>query len=155
MALGKINITEEGLEKIKVELKELEEVRRPYVVDRIQKARELGDLSENAEYSEAKEEQGFIEGRISELRHIINNAEVIAKSTDTGIVSIGSKIKVHTETEEEQEFTIVGANEADPTSGRISELSPIGRSLLGRKPGELVEVQTPRGLISYKILSIN
>ncbi|MFH1172911.1 MAG: transcription elongation factor GreA [bacterium] len=154
MALGKINITEDGLNKIKDELKELEETRRPSVIDRIQKARELGDLSENAEYSDAKEEQGFVEGRIAELRHIINNAEVVAKSTNLDIVSIGSKIKVHTESEEEQEFTIVGANEADPSAGRISEMSPIGKSLLGRKVGELVEVHTPKGTVTYKILII-
>lgn len=152
--VGKINITSEGLERIKAELRELEEIRRPRVVQRIQEAKELGDLSENAEYAEAKEEQGFIEGRIAELRHIINNAIIIVKESVTDTVNLGCKIKVHTETEEEQEFTIVGANEADPSEGRISEQSPIGKSLLGRKVGELVEVQTPRGLVTYKILSV-
>lgn len=152
--MAKINLTEEGFQKIKAELKELEETRRPAVVDRIQKARELGDLSENAEYTEAKEEQGFIEGRVAELKHMLNNSVIIPKGAAGDAVGLGSKIKVHTETEEEKEFIVVGAGEADPGIGKISDQSPIGRALLGKKIGETVQVQTPRGLTVYKILSI-
>ncbi len=154
MILGQVNITQQGLEKIKAELKELEGARRPAVIERIQRARELGDLSENAEYAEAKDEQAFIEGRIAELRRIINNAVIIEKSGQSDVVSLGSKIKVHSEQESEQEFIIVGANEVDPSTGKISDQSPIGRALLGKKNGDMVEVKTPGGVTIFKILNI-
>lgn len=154
MILGQVNITQQGLEKIKAELKELEEVRRPAVIERIQRARELGDLSENAEYAEAKDEQGFIEGRIAELRRIVTNAVIIEKSSQSDVVGLGSKIKVHSEQESEQEFIIVGANEVDPSTGKISDQSPIGRALLGKKNGDMVEVKTPGGVTIFKILNI-
>lgn len=154
MVLRRINITKEGLEKIQTELAELEQNRRPAVIERIRKARELGDLSENAEYAEAKEEQGFIEGRVAELKQIINNAVVIEKDTQSGLAGIGSKIKVHTEEQAEREFHLVGANEADPAAGKISDQSPIGRALMGKKVGDTVAVQTPGGVINFKILGI-
>ncbi|MFH1225972.1 MAG: transcription elongation factor GreA [bacterium] len=154
MALKQINITKDGLEKIQAELRELESNRRPMVVERIRHSKEFGDLSENAEYTEAKEEQGFIEGRIAELKQIINNAVVVEKAPAGGLVGIGSKIKVHSESETEREFIIVGAEEADPHAGKISDQSPIGRALLGKMTGEVVSVQTPKGVTTFKILSV-
>lgn len=153
MPLRQINITKDGLEKIQAELRDLEDNRRPIVVERIKRARDFGDLSENAEYTEAKEEQGFIEGRIAELKQIINNAVVVEKTVGD-LVGIGSKIKVHSESETEREFIIVGAEEADPQAGKISDQSPIGRALLGKRVGETVSVQTPKGMTTFRILAV-
>ncbi len=145
-------MTQEGMEKIKTELDELTKVRRPEIVSRIKTAKELGDLSENAEYSSAKDEQSFIEGRIEEIENILKHAKVV-KSNGTDTVGIGTTVKVEIEGEQDS-FDIVGPTESDPEKGKISVDSPVGQALLGHKKGEKVSVQTPDGAVSYKIISI-
>lgn len=149
-------ITEEGLQKIKKELEYLKTVKRHEVADRIKTAREFGDLSENAEYDEAKNEQGFVEGKISELEHKLKVAVVIDdKDIHTEDVGVGSIVKIKNEKDGfEIEYKIVGSAESDPVNKRISNESPVGSSLLGAKVGESVKVQVPDGEITYKILEI-
>ncbi len=147
-----ILMTSEGLEKLKTELRELTEVRRPDVVTRIKEAKALGDLSENAEYQSAKEEQSFIEGRVEELEQMIKHAKVVG-AEHKGTVGIGSKITVEIEGEKD-EFEIVGPTESDPTKGRISIDSPVGQAVLSRKVGDKVNVQTPDGSVQYKIVTV-
>lgn len=145
--------TPEGLEKLKAELKERTEVIRQRIAARIGEARDLGDLSENAEYVEAKEDQGFNESRIEELNNIIKNAVMADSQHHHGQVNVGSSIKVKSSAGEFK-FTIVGASESDPAKGFISNESPLGQAFLGRKKGELVEAKVPKGVIEYKILEI-
>lgn len=147
-------LTPEGLEKIKQKLHHLKTVKRKEIADRIKTAKELGDLSENAEYQDAKDEQAFNEGQILELENIIRNAVVFSKNGQTDIVEIGNTVKVKVNGQE-KEFTIVGSNEADPPKGRISNESPIGMALLGKRKGEKVEVEAPGGKNKYKILEIS
>lgn len=147
-------ISEVGLEKLKEELTNLKQVRRPQVIARIAQAREYGDLSENAEYEDARNEQSFIEGRIQELEEMIKHAQVVAKSKSNGQVVIGSTVKVKTDGKSFA-YTLVGSQEADPLQGKISIESPIGKALLDRRVGEVVEVETPAGKTSYRILSIS
>lgn len=147
-------LTAEGLAKLKNELKELKTVKRKEISLRIQEAKELGDLSENAEYSEAKNEQAFIEGRIIELENTLKNAVVISDSSNSDKVRVGSKLKVKVGNNENT-FTIVGSNEADPVNGLISNESPLGQALLGHKVGDEVEVAVPAGVVVYKVISIN
>lgn len=150
-----ILITEEGLEKLKVELKELLEVRRPEVISRIKGAKELGDLSENAEYSAAKDEQSFIEGRIQELEEVIKHAKIAENATArNGLINIGSSVKVLVDGDEDS-FEVVGPTESDPTKGKISIDSPVGKALLGRKAKDTVAVETPDGKIQYKVVSVS
>ncbi len=138
---------------MKEELDELKKVKRPQVIDRIQKAKELGDLSENAEYADAKDEQSFIEGRISELENLINKALVIDSAKAKGQVDMGRTVVVECDGGTRQ-YTIVGSKEANPSQGIISNESPIGRAFLGKKVGETVEVEIPRGTMVCKILEI-
>jgi len=152
MAEEKVYLTQEGLKKLKEEHTNLVGDRRKEVAEKLQKARELGDISENAAYDAAREEQSFVEGRISELEDILKRVEVVEEGA-AGEVAIGSTVKVHLDGED-QEFRVVGAHEADPTSGKISHESPLGRALLGRKIGEQVEVEAPLGKITYHILAI-
>lgn len=148
-------ITKEGLQKVSQELEELRGVKRKEIAQRIQEAKELGDLSENAEYAEAKNEQSFTEGRIAELETIIKNATVIdeSKKRKTNIVEVGSAITV-AHNQSEKTFSIVGSNEADPANGRISNESPLGRAFLGRAIGDTVNVDVPKGVEQYTIKSI-
>lgn len=146
-------VTQEGLEKMRNELEELKTVKRPAVIKRIAEARELGDLSENGDYQDAKDEQGFIEGRIVELENLINKSEVIKKKESNGEVALGAKIIAECDGSQ-REFTIVGSNEANPSSGMISYESPIGMAFIGRKVGDIVEVEIPRGKMTCKILEI-
>lgn len=146
-------ITKEGLEKLKAELKELVEVKRPEIAQRIQDAREMGDISENAAYDEAKREQAFVEGRISELEEIIKTSKV-ADTVANGAIMVGSKVVLHIEGEEE-EYHIVGAPEANPLERKISHESPLGASLLGKKVGDTIQVEAPVGMLTYRILKIN
>jgi transcription elongation factor GreA len=146
-------VTKEGLEKLKNELNELRNVRRKEVAARIEIAKDMGDLSENAEYNEAKEEQGFVEGRIAELEALIPNA-VIIEHGNADTVSVGSTVRVEANGKE-REYTIVGASEADPVKGRISNESPLGVSFLGKSAGDSVEVKVPSGKIVYHIISIS
>lgn len=149
-----IFLTAEGLEKIKIELDELVNVKRPELSQRLRAAIEMGDLSENADYIKAKEDQGFLEGRIQELDHIVKNAVVIKENNNNDSVQIGSEVVVKEEGYEEETFTIVGSKEADPHDGRISYESPIGRSLLKHRVGEIVRVETPGGYTNFKIVEI-
>jgi transcription elongation factor GreA len=148
----KVYLTKEGLGALEVELKELVSIRRKEVAKRIAEAKEYGDLSENAEYTEAKNEQAWLEGRVQELELMIKNASIIGKG-EADKVSIGTTVVVEIEGEAE-EYTIVGAAEADPLEHKISNESPIGRALLSRGVGEIVEVEAPAGLMKFKISQI-
>ena len=143
--------TEEGLKKLKDELKQLTTVKREEVARRIQEARAFGDLSENAAYDAARDEQARIEARISELEEILKNAQV--SKGGTSAIVVGSKVTLHIDGDEEI-FHIVGAPEADPMSNRVSHESPLGSSLLGKKVGETIDVEAPVGKLTYKILKI-
>ncbi|MBI5038030.1 MAG: transcription elongation factor GreA [Candidatus Kerfeldbacteria bacterium] len=147
-------ITMVGLEKLKKELHELKNVKRAQIAERIQSAKELGDLSENAEYVEAKNEQGFVEGRIMEIETIIRNATIIQKSKGSdGIVRVGSRIRIKDHSGE-REYVIVGSNEADPAQGIISNESPLGQAFLGKKKGDIVQIDLPKGTTKIEILAI-
>ncbi|MEK7631337.1 MAG: transcription elongation factor GreA [Patescibacteria group bacterium] len=145
-------VTAEGLEKLHAELHQLKTAKRKELAGRIQDAKELGDLSENAEYQEAKNEQSFVEGRIAEIESMLKNIEVI-NHTNSGIVQVGSTIDVEFNGKK-QSFTIVGSNETDPSAGRISNASPLGQAFLGHKAGDTANVKTPMGTITATILSI-
>jgi transcription elongation factor GreA len=147
-------ITKDGLDKLRQELDEMVSVRRPEVAQRIHDAKEHGDLTENAEYEDAKNEQAFVEGRIQTLEALIKNATLIDEHHSKDHVQIGSTVKVDGP-DGNQSFTIVGSTEARPTEGRISNESPVGRALLGRRKGDSVTVQVPAGDIAYKIVSIS
>lgn len=138
---------------MKGELRMLKSEKRREVAARIEKAKELGDLRENAEYHDAKDELAWVEGRVMELEDGINRAVVI-EATDSDHVSIGCKVKT-TSGEKEKVFVIVGAPEADPLKGRISNESPLGQAFLGKKLGEVVEVKVPAGIVRYTILEIS
>lgn len=146
-------LSREGLEKLKQELAERKGAIRTDITRRILAAKELGDLSENAEYIEAKEAQSFNEGRIAELEETIKEAVVISNGKDHDLVSVGATVRVRSPRGEHQ-FTIVGPAESDPAQGFISNESPLGNAFLGRKKGEEVEVKTPAGMSRYKILEI-
>jgi transcription elongation factor GreA len=143
----------EGLEKLKKELEDRRGQIRIDITRKILDAKELGDLSENAEYIEAKDAQGFNEGRIGELEDIIKNAVIINPNQKNEIITVGSTVKVKSQ-HGEQKFTIVGAAESDPTQGFISNESPLGTAFIGRKKSEEIEVKTPMGLMKYKIVEI-
>ncbi|HOM77906.1 MAG TPA: transcription elongation factor GreA [bacterium] len=149
-----VYLTQDGLEKLKSELSQLLQEKRPAVAQRIKEAREMGDISENAEYDAAQQEQAFVEGRISELEELIKNAEVINEEAGTGEVRIGSKVTVKIDGGEET-FYIVGAQEADPLENKISHESPLGASLVGKKVGDSFEVEAPIGMLTYKIVKIS
>ena len=150
--MAKIIMTQTGLEKLKGELAELKTQKRPSVIARIRAARELGDLAENADYQDAREEQAFIEGRIQELEAMIKSAEV-ACSGKKGEVALGLKVTVAV-AGTQFDFTIVGPNESDPANGLISHESPIGSALMGHGAGEKVGVKTPDGVVEYKIVKV-
>ena len=154
--IKEIVLTPEGLEKLQNELDELKTVHRKEVNDRIRQAKEYGDLSENAEYEDAKQEQAFIEGRILKLEQMIRNARLIDESEyASDEVHLGSIVKVKDlKNSEGYEFYIVGSTEADPPNHRISNESPLGRALIGHKKGDTVDVTTPRGVVKYKIEAI-
>lgn len=147
-------ITKEGLEKLKEELKDLKENKLPDIIDKIEKAKEMGDLSENAEYHDAKDQQGFMVSRIREIETILKNAVITEETTSKLEVGMGSIFVVSDEDGKEKEFTMVGYNEADPLIGKISNESPMGMAFMGRKPGELVEIDVPRGIVKFKIVKI-
>ncbi|MBI3620373.1 transcription elongation factor GreA [Candidatus Roizmanbacteria bacterium] len=145
--------TKDGFEKLKKELEDLTGKKRPYAVDRLQRARAMGDLSENSEYVAAKEDLAFIEGRIQELEEVVKNAIVVETHVDAQTIEIGSHIVV-TKAGREEEFTIVGEFEADPLHKKVSYTSPLGKALLDKKIGEEVEITAPAGKHRYKILAI-
>ncbi|MEK7520259.1 MAG: transcription elongation factor GreA [Patescibacteria group bacterium] len=146
-------ISEEGYEKLKKELEELKTTTRMEISQRIEEAKKLGDLSENSEYMEAKEAQEFNERKIAEMEELFRNAVLISKHRKKGIVQIGSALKVKAN-KNELDLTIVGSEEADPASGKISNLSPLGRALLDKKVKDVVDVKTPGGAVAYEILEI-
>ncbi len=147
-------LTQEGLVKLNDELKILITEKRKDVIERIREAAAHGDLSENADYAQAREEQSFIEGRIQEIEDMIKNAEIITHSTQTNNVSIGSTVVVKVEGAE-RTYSIVGSNEANPGAGKISNESTVGKALLGKKVGDKVSVSTPAGDKEYEIASIS
>ena len=140
-------ITPEGLEKLKAELEELQTTRRREVAERIKEAREFGDISENSEYDDAKNEQAMLESRIAQMEERVRRAIVVDKDQlDTGVVSVGVKVHVKDQkTGDSRKFQLVGSAEANPAEEKLSHESPIGKALMGRKRGEIVSVEVPRG----------
>lgn len=148
-------VTKEGLQKLQDELDDLQVNQRAEVVREIEIAKGFGDLSENAEYSAAREKQSRIEGRILELQEMIEHAEIIETVGEEGVANVGSTVKVFDmEYEEEDEYKIVGATEADPAKLFVSSESPIGAALIGTRAGDVVEVETPGGTISLRVISV-
>ncbi|MCR4440704.1 MAG: transcription elongation factor GreA [Peptococcaceae bacterium] len=156
MAEKEVFLTQEGLGKLEQELEMLKTVRRREVAERIKQAIEFGDISENSEYEDAKNEQAFIEGRILTLEKMLRNAKVIEHvEKDSNVVHIGARISLKDmEHGDEYEYTIVGSAEADPTKNRISFESPVGKAIMGKKEGEIVEINVPAGKVKFKILSV-
>ena len=146
-------LTPEGLEKLKAELDKLVKVDRPEIVGRIRTAKEFGDLSENAEYEGAKNDQAFTEGRIQELEEMIRHAKVVVHQAGATLVGIGSAVTVTIDGDNEH-YVLVGANESDPATGKISIDSPIGKSLVGHKKGETVDIDLPAGKLNAKIIEV-
>ena len=149
-------LTPEGLEKLKQEIEHLSVVRRREVAERIKEAREFGDISENSEYDDAKNEQAMLEARIASLEEKLRSASVIdASELDSDVVRVGSHVSVKDEgSGKTLKYTIVGSTEANPSENRLSNESPVGKGLLGRKKGEKVTVPTPRGSVMYQIVKI-
>jgi transcription elongation factor GreA len=149
-------ITGEGLKRLERELEELKTVKRKEIAERIKIALSFGDLTENSEYDEAKNEQALIEGRISEIENKLKNVRVLDESQlSTEIVHIGSRLKVKDlDTNEIETYQIVGSTEADPLNGRISDESPVGRAFISLSQGDKVEIETPNGIIRYEIVEI-
>ncbi|MDO8670703.1 MAG: transcription elongation factor GreA [Dehalococcoidia bacterium] len=148
-------LTPEGLHKLQAELDVLRTIKRPIVADRIHQAKELGTTVDNAEYDDAKNEQAFVEGRILKLEQMLKNVSIIREETSpSGYVRIGSKVKVASGEGEEEEYVIVGSAEASPRNGKISNESPVGQALLGKRSGDEVQVLVPAGVLRYKIIGI-
>jgi len=147
-------LTPEGQAKLNAELEDLKGPKREELSKRLRSAIQMGDLSENADYHKAKEDQGFLEGRIQELESILRNSIIIEKSANQGLVSIGSTITIQEGDFEPETYHLVGAAEADPQHGKISHESPIGRALMDKKVGDIAEAETPGGKIKFKILKI-
>jgi transcription elongation factor GreA len=147
-------LTAEGKAKLKIELDELKGPRREELSKRLRSAIQMGDLSENADYHKAKEDQGFLEGRIQEIEAILRNAVVIEKSANTDVVSIGDHVTIQEANFPPETYQVVGAREADPRNGRISNESPIGNAIMDHKVGDVVEADTPGGRMKFKILKI-
>lgn len=155
MAETKFKMSQERLDELKKELQYIETVREKEVSELIKEARSFGDLSENSEYDEAKTEQGKLYSRKAEVKNLIENAEIIEKSEDEGVVTLGSRVRVYDVDEDcEEEYQIVGSQEADPMAGRISGDSPFGRGLLRHKAGDTVAVEAPMGVLHFRILKI-
>jgi transcription elongation factor GreA len=149
-------VTKEGFEKLQQELRYLTEVRRREVADRIRQAREFGDITENSEYDDAKNEQYLLERRISEVQRRLRNAKVVDPAgVNADSVDLGTRVTLRAVGEEEKRtFQIVGTSESDPGSGKLSHTSPVGRAVLKRRAGEKVTVTTPRGATEYEIVSV-
>ena len=155
MAAKPTFVTEEGLQKLKDELEHLKVVKRKEVAEALKQAKAFGDLSENSEYDEAKNEQAEVERHIAELEDILENIEIIKSTGKKNTVQVGSSVKVYdVEFDEEVTYTIVGSTESDPMENKISDESPIGKALLGAKPGDGVQAETPGGTLQMKVLEI-
>ena len=148
--------TQEGYQALVDELEYLKGTKRQQVKEDIATARSFGDLSENSEYDEARNEQAKVEARITELEQLVLNAVIVDESKiDTSIVNVGSTVKVHdVEFDEEVEYSIVGSNEVDPLQNRISDMSPIGKALIGKRAGDKITVETPGGAVHLEILEV-
>ena len=151
---NQIILTEEGKRKLEAELKELKEVRRPDIISKIEQAKEMGDLSENAEYHDAKDQQGLMEARVNEIQEVLKKAVISYGAGSNDSISIGAKFTVENQANEKKELELVGFNEADPLVGKISNESPMGSAFLGKRKGDTVEVEAPRGTIVFKVLEI-
>ncbi len=147
-------LTPEGEAKLKAELAELKGPRREELAKRLRSAIQMGDLSENADYHKAKEDQGFLEGRIQEIEALLRNAVIIEKNTNKDVVAIGSHVTIQEDDFDPETYHLVGPTEADPSQGKISHESPIGKALMDKKVGETAEAETPGGTIQFKILKI-
>ena len=154
--MKEVILTPEGYEKLKQEIELLSTEKRREVADRIRVAREFGDISENAEYDDAKNEQAMLEHKIAQLEDRLSNARVIHKrDVDLSVVSIGAKVRLRdVDANQTVEYTIVGSAEANPSELKLSNESPVGRAIIGKKKGEVVEVAAPRGALKFKILEI-
>lgn len=150
-------MTDEGLKNLEAELEELKAVKRKEIAEKIKVALSFGDLSENSEYDEAKNEQAIVEARIASIENMLKNVKIINEDElSTEIIHVGSKVKVRdVDFDDICEYKIVGSSEADPVNGRISDESPVGKGLIGHKVGEKVEIETPAGSMSYEILEIS
>ena len=149
-----VQVTKEGLEALEKELNELVSVKRPKVVDRLANARTQGDLTENSDYHNAKDELEFLDGRISELEKVVQNSTIVKNGQNGDGVSVGTKVTVKTNGQKHT-FHIVGEWEADPIQKKISHTSPLGQALVGKKIGDKVQVEAPAGKVIYEILSIS
>jgi transcription elongation factor GreA len=145
-------LTAGGIQTLKEELAQLTTTKRADIAERLKEAKADGDLSENAMFDAARDEQGFVEGRISEIEHILKHSKLIEVS-NKGTVGLGSTVHVELENGK-QRYVIVGSTEANPDEGRISDESPIGKALLGKKPGDKIEITVPSGVITYKISAV-
>lgn len=154
--MDKVPMTTDGHVRLEAELKDLKSNQRPAVIQAIAEAREHGDLSENAEYHAAREQQSFIEGRIEELESVLSRADVIDPSKFTGnVIRFGAHIQVVDEdTDEERDYQIVGEYESDIEGGKLSMTAPLARALIGKSEGDSVEVNTPKGSKSYEVLEV-
>jgi len=147
-------LTAEGAAKLRAELKELKGPRREKLSQRLRSAIQMGDLAENADYHKAKEDQGFLEGRIQEIEVILRNAVIVEKSANTDAVSIGSHVTIQEADLPPETYQVVGVKEANPRNGKISNESPIGSAIMDRKVGDVVEADTPNGKMKFRILKI-
>lgn len=151
----KVYLTAEGAEELQRELNMLIEIRRPDLANKLTEAVAQGDLKENADYHDAKEQLAFVEGRIKYLENVLRSAEIISNDRASDVVSVGSRVTIVEDGEDDEEvYTIVGAAEANPDSGKISHVSPIGAALIGAKKGDKVRVQTPGGSIIFRVKKI-
>ena len=155
MGQKKILVTKEGLAKLQSELENLLSVRRQEIAGKIKRAREMGGTENNAEYEDAKNDQAFVEGRILMLENIVKNATVIESPALPGVVEMGDKVLIQNQDGKIEQFTIVGSAEASPVEGKISNESPVGKALLGRKIGDEVEVATPAGVLKLLIMDVS
>jgi transcription elongation factor GreA len=157
MAEKAVPMTKDGIKRVEKELEHLRSVRRPEVAERIHEAKELASAQNNAEYEEAKNEQAFVEGRIMTLEHLLQNATLIDEEAahHATRIQLGSKVKLEDGDGKAMEYTIVGAAEARPTEGMISNESPVGRSLLGKRVGDEVQIQVPRGVLRLTVTGIS
>jgi transcription elongation factor GreA len=154
MMTEKIYLTKEKCKDLAVELKDLKTVKRKEVAEQLQYAKGMGDLSENAEYHEARDQQAKIEARISQIENIIKNAEIV-NHKKSSTVEVGSEVVIQKKGDKnKQTFTIVGSEEADMSQGKVSNISPLGQAMLGNKKGEIFELKTPKGNTEYKIVSV-
>lgn len=155
MADKRVLLTEEGLKKLEDKLDYLKSVKRIEIAERLKAAIALGDLSENSEYEDAKNEQAFLEGEIIDLETKIRNSDIIQSNSGSDVVQMGQKVVIKDlEFDEEMTYSIVGSAEADPTEFRISNESPVGAAIIGQKVGSTVEVHVPAGVLQYKIMEI-